>query len=558
MAPLTQREYEQLRDATATYREELVVRLCGEVGLRATELAALRPKAIDDERDVPGLFISVGDGDTTRTVYAPEAVANDLEKYVQSNDVAASAPIFDVSPRRLQMLVERVADRAAEQTGRAVFDTVTPSVLRRSFGRRLLVDAGVDARVVATVGGWDRIGTLLDGTDDPSPATIAAAMEPTAKPDTSDRLSLVTTAVAAIDDALLRAVDRAAIDDAVCDGLADVYPAVWVLSTATNPVERRAHAGDTPDRFAGAGSTELVRRAAQTGRTMVGPDDPGPASDSDGAGLLAAAPIVGDDVAEAVLVVRSEAQNAFDDTERTILTGLARRIALAEAALRRKQLLVGDTTLAVEFAYEDGPLSTLSATTGCSARLDGVVPGSDGHLVIYASVTDVEPAAVLAAAGSTEGIDRVRLVQRTTAGGVVELVLDSSPLLVLIDRGGAVIGCRVEAGQVQLEANVPQGTDLRGLQSSLAAVAPSISLERKQQRQTTGTVPSPSGLLDGELTDRQRSVLEGAYRAGYFEWPRESTAEDLAAAMDVSPPTLHNHLRKAQNALFTPLFEDDH
>ena len=47
-----------------------------------------------------------------------------------------------------------------------------------------------------------------------------------------------------------------------------------------------------------------------------------------------------------------------------------------------------------------------------------------------------------------------------------------------------------------------------------------------------------------------------AYHAGYFEWPRGSTAEELADSMDVSSPTLHNHLRRAQQKLLSAFFDE--
>jgi len=59
-----------------------------------------------------------------------------------------------------------------------------------------------------------------------------------------------------------------------------------------------------------------------------------------------------------------------------------------------------------------------------------------------------------------------------------------------------------------------------------------------------------------ELTDRQQEVLEAALRSGYFEWPRESTAEEVADSLDISSPTLHNHLRKAENQILSSVLDD--
>ncbi|HET7324691.1 MAG TPA: helix-turn-helix domain-containing protein, partial [Halococcus sp.] len=53
------------------------------------------------------------------------------------------------------------------------------------------------------------------------------------------------------------------------------------------------------------------------------------------------------------------------------------------------------------------------------------------------------------------------------------------------------------------------------------------------------------------LTDRQHEVIEHALTAGYFEWPREITSDELAAELDISRATLLEHLRKAESKLLT-------
>ncbi|MFB9806395.1 helix-turn-helix domain-containing protein [Haladaptatus pallidirubidus] len=48
-----------------------------------------------------------------------------------------------------------------------------------------------------------------------------------------------------------------------------------------------------------------------------------------------------------------------------------------------------------------------------------------------------------------------------------------------------------------------------------------------------------------------------AYRSGYFDWPRESTGEQLAESLDIAAPTLHKHLRLAERKLLSTIFDDD-
>ncbi|WP_368410760.1 helix-turn-helix domain-containing protein [Haladaptatus pallidirubidus] len=54
-----------------------------------------------------------------------------------------------------------------------------------------------------------------------------------------------------------------------------------------------------------------------------------------------------------------------------------------------------------------------------------------------------------------------------------------------------------------------------------------------------------------ELSERQREVFELAQRRGYYSWPRETSASELATEIDISKTTLLEHLRKAEVKLLS-------
>lgn len=51
------------------------------------------------------------------------------------------------------------------------------------------------------------------------------------------------------------------------------------------------------------------------------------------------------------------------------------------------------------------------------------------------------------------------------------------------------------------------------------------------------------------LSERQQEVVETALDAGYYDWPREAKAEEVAANLDITHPTFLEHLRKAEKKL---------
>jgi predicted DNA binding protein len=65
------------------------------------------------------------------------------------------------------------------------------------------------------------------------------------------------------------------------------------------------------------------------------------------------------------------------------------------------------------------------------------------------------------------------------------------------------------------------------------------------------TAPSSgTGIFNvDDLSERQREVYDLARREGYYTWPRETSAGELAERMGVSKATLLEHLRKAESKL---------
>jgi predicted DNA binding protein len=57
------------------------------------------------------------------------------------------------------------------------------------------------------------------------------------------------------------------------------------------------------------------------------------------------------------------------------------------------------------------------------------------------------------------------------------------------------------------------------------------------------------------LTEKQREVMSAAYRHGYYDIPRRIGSEELAEKLEMSKPTLMEHMRKAERRIFMELME---
>ncbi|PSP52777.1 histidine kinase, partial [Halobacteriales archaeon QH_7_68_42] len=276
---------------------------------------------------------------------------------------------------------------------------------------------------------------------------------------------------------------------------------------------------------------------------------------------LAFVPVEYGETTHGLLVVGATAEDAFAREERQVLAGIGWQVGQAMTDIKRRNLLLADRVLELGFRTESEESFFVAASErlGASFDLEGFVPGEEQSLLYFVTMTGATPDEVVGFAADADGIDSARLIRDYGGSYLVEFVVDGEqPATTLTELGGQVTDFTVESGVQRLTVEFTTGTDVRSVFNGLQSSFPESSLRSKQEIQRS--VQTTDGLrrsLEDDLTDNQQSILRAAYLADYFEWPRGSTAEELADSLGVSSPTLHNHLRKAQQKLLTAFFDDE-
>ncbi|WP_197428048.1 helix-turn-helix domain-containing protein [Halogeometricum sp. CBA1124] len=90
-----------------------------------------------------------------------------------------------------------------------------------------------------------------------------------------------------------------------------------------------------------------------------------------------------------------------------------------------------------------------------------------------------------------------------------------------------------------------------------ASFAGTELLAKRERHRSVETAQEFRSSLHERLTGRQRTALRVAYHGGYFQSPRDSTAEELADGLGISSSTLHYHLRAAQWKLVDAFLRGD-
>ena len=369
---------------------------------------------------------------------------------------------------------------------------------------------------------------------------------------------------------------REDIERIVCEGLAasELYEFAWIGESASdgNRIVPRASAGvddgyvetatittDGSETGRGPGGRALLTGEVQVSRDIE--TDPSfepwrEAALDRGVRSAAAIPLVHGETVYGGLGVYATRPLAFGRHERTAFEVLGEAVGFAIHATKTRQLLFADAVVELEFRLADADqfLVDHSERFECELSVEGSVATRSGDWLLYVNVRNASPTALCEAAADLDSLDGVRVVRDDTDDGLVEYRFDEPCLLSTLAGVGARLRTAHASGGVgQLVLEVPQCADVRALVGRIDELYPRSELIAKRERDRSvdeSDGAAPSGPLE-ELTDRQREVLETAHHAGYFDWPRASTAEDIARSLGISSPTLHRHLRRAEKQLLT-------
>jgi predicted DNA binding protein len=158
----------------------------------------------------------------------------------------------------------------------------------------------------------------------------------------------------------------------------------------------------------------------------------------------------------------------------------------------------------------------------------------------------------------TDEVEGLRMLASATDTCEFELTTRALEDLVAAvgSHGGQVASGTIAAGEFRFVAEFPRGRDKRQLvelvEDHCSDATPTA--QRTVQRADPGVADLRSTVKD-QLTAKQRAALETAYNAGYFDWPRTSTGEDVAERLGVTSATFSQHLRAAEREFFQAVFE---
>ena len=382
------------------------------------------------------------------------------------------------------------------------------------------------------------------------------------------RLNHTNEIVREITRGVAQATTKTEIERTVCERLSDAerYLFAWIApagepsSPATSAgidatyVDRIREDGD------GAPEVQLARAALEDGDVKlvrnVLEDRAWDARRAEalthGFQTVIAVPLTDGDRRYGALVVHVPGSDAVSENERDVLAELGETIGHAIRSVERTRDLLTDDRVELELVCTDDRLLLVRLVRHIERpiSLEGLIERGEDGVSLFLSVEEPPVERVLELEDAWAPIEHVTLVSAGEDAGLFEVTITSTPFLdILRDHEARLSGATTESDGATLVLQIPQRVDTRALVEAIQEAYPETELAARRETSRR----RPAGRFDRELeehlTGKQLEALQSAHYSGFFDWPRESTGEDLAEALDISPPTFHYHLRAAERKL---------
>jgi PAS domain S-box-containing protein len=261
-----------------------------------------------------------------------------------------------------------------------------------------------------------------------------------------------------------------------------------------------------------------------------------------------------------ILALYADRPAAFSDREQRAFEVLGDMVGFAISAIQHRRLIEAETVLelAIDLPDSETFFAEMARRLNCTCQLLGSVPSGDAMLhYVSVSGASADAADAYMNEAAADRVDDARVVRSTDDGCVIAVrVLNSTPEL-LQEAGARTVDIRVTPESTRVVTRAARDTDVRMLLDVFRDVhgEPVLDAKREVERDNYTDEAFRTDVAD-RLTDRQDAALSAAYFGGYFDWPRDSTAEEIADTLDISSATLHQHLRHAQHKLLEIYFDD--
>lgn len=215
----------------------------------------------------------------------------------------------------------------------------------------------------------------------------------------------------------------------------------------------------------------------------------------------------------------------------------------------------------VEFTIDNDryPFIFASEAEDCRVELAEMIPRQGDRYAEFFHVTGADAAEIADTAAAYDTVD-IRVLREYESGTLLEFtVTGNCPAYDLARRGGLPREVVGENGEGRVVVEIPSYHQPADTIEAFLAAYPEASMVAKREKEQIRPMFAVSEfqeVVQKHLTGRQREVLRAAFDAGYYDWPRTATGEEVADDLDIASATFSEHIQTAERKLLQALFAE--
>lgn len=276
----------------------------------------------------------------------------------------------------------------------------------------------------------------------------------------------------------------------------------------------------------------------------------------------AALPLRYDDVMYGILAVYHTDPHAVDDDEQELLLELAQTLAFAIHHTEVKKALSSRDVIETELALTDTEYYVTELAAGPAVdvanveiTVDGTHPYGDETTMQYLTLDGISLETFQELATEHPAVEDTVVISETEPVRVQLTVTEKPPELTLAAMSAVVGSTTVTPESATLRVELPARSNLSDVVDALETEHGAVDIRSKVVTEREIEAGPGMPIETADLTEKQAAALRAAYHHGYYEQPRKSSAKEIADSLGVVHSTYLQHLRTAQQKVFSSLYE---
>ena len=268
--------------------------------------------------------------------------------------------------------------------------------------------------------------------------------------------------------------------------------------------------------------------------------------------VVGMAPILHEQQIHGVLLTSYTLPGGLQKIVEDLLGFVAQFAGMTIHAVQTRSLVLSEQRIEIEFEVT-GPSCLavpISDRLDCYCELEYNTLTSDGEHLLFLRASTSDAESIVDVALSVESVTNCRVISETDDSCYVEVTKTESVADAMMGVGATVTHASADRGTGTLVVEAPPTVNADNVVTAYTEQNPDSRFVAKRSIDQAIEMPHiVTGQLSEELTEKQCIALEAAYYGGYFDWPRGSTAEEIAMSLGVSSATFQEHLRVALDKL---------